>query len=64
MVRALNCPNCRYPLTPMDGRGLDFFCQACLASVAVVSEDCCYYQLGRATGTLYRCELSRLEPSA
>lgn len=61
MHRTLVCPNCRHPLTSMDARGQDYFCQACFASLAVVSADYCFYQLGRGSGSLYRCTVSSIE---
>lgn len=64
MRLALNCPNCRHPLTSMDARGLDYFCEACFLSLAVVEPDVCYYQLGGGTGRIYRCPVSSLAPSA
>lgn len=60
----LVCPSCRHPLTSMDARGVDYFCQACFVSVAVVSPELCYYQLGKGTGSLHRCSLSSLEQPA
>lgn len=64
MRHALNCPSCRHPLTSMDARGLDYFCEACFASVAVVDRETCVWQRGRGTGRIYRCQLSTLAPSA
>lgn len=64
MRRTLVCPNCRKPLQSLDARGQDYFCQACFTSVAVISSDLCYYQLGRLTGRQHRCSLRSLEPSA
>lgn len=61
MSHALVCPNCRHPLTSMDARGQDYFCQECFASLAVIAPELCLYQLGRATGRIYRCLLSSIE---
>lgn len=64
MARALICPHCHHPLTPMDSRGVDFFCQECFASLAIVAADLCYYQLGKGSGRLYRCTVSSIEQPA
>lgn len=64
MRHALVCPNCRHPLTALDARAVDYFCQACFTSLAIVTPELCYYQLGQGSGRLRRCSLSSIQESA